>query len=663
MEIFIYFCAENLADYSSKKNTNMKKLVLLTLCVTGLLSCTQKRPSVIERPVFDVRNTSMIEIDKIEMSDSATIFHIDAFSMPGSWVAIDVNTFIRESGSDEKLVVTKTEGIEISERMTIPESGTVSFQLFFPPLKSGVKKIDFLEDIEQGGWKIMGIHLLPNAKVRIEPVPNDVINTKTASLPLPVYNLESAQVSGRIFGYVKGIGSGNITVFIPNAITGETNQVEIPVSDDGSFSGEIVPGMAGIFNSSVGNLFIVPGQEIKIYSDLKKRNRFESRYRMDKEPGDSINTYISGYFTADELNIISQATRGMIDYQKLMNETVNMKPEEFKRHILSLMNSQIDDLKQRNYSPSTQTMAENSIKLSAFSFLMQYESFISAAYMQVNNIKSEDRSKITFKPEKPGDDYYSFLKGQIADNMAFLSGFRSLATSLSNVFSLPDGNDQPAKERFAYFKEKAALVLGADKGILFDLVQLKIYGSQLNDLKSYTDAEKQELREVFKHNPVYAQALITESDKLETLLAANKENKESILNDLPQVSQEKLLDAIVANYRGKVVLVDFWATWCGPCMVAMKSILPMKEEMKGKDLVFLYLTGETSPLGDFTKTYPTITGEHYRMSAAQWKYMCDTYNIPGIPTYMVYDRQAKLIDRFLGFPGVDKIREAIEKGL
>jgi thiol:disulfide interchange protein len=40
-----------------------------------------------------------------------------------------------------------------------------------------------------------------------------------------------------------------------------------------------------------------------------------------------------------------------------------------------------------------------------------------------------------------------------------------------------------------------------------------------------------------------------------------------------------------------------------------------------------------------------------------------TFEIPGIPTYMVYDRQGKQLARYLGFPGVDEIRKTIEKGL
>ena len=641
----------------------MKKLILLSLCITVLVSCSQKRPAIIERPVFEVWNSSMIEIDKIEISDSATILHLDAYIMPGGWIALNWDTYIRESGSDEKLMVSGSEGIAIGEQITIKEAGPLSFKMIFPPLRPEVTKIDFIEDCSSGCWKILGIHLLPNAKIAMSPVPKEVAITTTEPLPPLMVSLQPVQVSGRMFGYEKDLGTSNVIISVPNIVTGEYKQFELPISDDGSFSGEIIPGIAGIYNSSIGNLFLVPGQDFNIYVDLKKRNRFESRYRTDKAPGDSIYTYISGFFSGADLTAINQSTREMLDYQKLTIETVNMKPEEFKQHILGIMNKHLETQKQKNYPANVQLMVENTIKLTTFSFLMQYESFINYAYMQVNEIKPEDRSKVTFKAEKPDNDYYLFFKGQLNDNMAYLPGFRSLITNLINLCKLPDGNDKPAKERFAYFQEKMAPVLGTDRGILFDWVQVKFYGTQLNNMIFFTDADKQEIREVFRDNPVYAEALIFENDKMEALLAASKENKESVLNEIPRAPQEKMFDAIIAKYRGKVVLVDFWATWCGPCMSAMQAILPMKAEMKGKDVVFLYLTGETSPLGDFTKTYPTITGEHYRVSEAQWRYWMNTFDIPGIPTYMIYDRHGKQLARHLGFPGVDEIRKGVEKGL
>jgi len=95
----------------------------------------------------------------------------------------------------------------------------------------------------------------------------------------------------------------------------------------------------------------------------------------------------------------------------------------------------------------------------------------------------------------------------------------------------------------------------------------------------------------------------------------------------------------------------------------MKSIEPVKEEMKGKDVVFLYLTGETSPLDAFMQAYPDISGEHYRVSAAQWKYWSNTFGIRAIPFYMTFDRQGKQISKYTGFPGVSTVKKDITKGL
>ena len=157
--------------------------------------------------------------------------------------------------------------------------------------------------------------------------------------------------------------------------------------------------------------------------------------------------------------------------------------------------------------------------------------------------------------------------------------------------------------------------------------------------------------------------LNTDNKYARTFLVANNEVMESVLNDLPQTTQEKMFDAILSKYKGKVVLVDFWATWCAPCMVAMKSILPMKEEMKGKDVVFLYLTGETSPPANFAQIYPSISGEHYYVNAAQWIYWVRTFPINGIPTYKVYDRSGRQINTYSGFPGITALKRDIEKGL
>jgi len=300
----------------------MKKLIIITLCVLGLYSCGQKRPAIIERPVFDVSNTKTIEIDKIEMSDSATVFYVDAYLRPNYWMMITPKTYIRESGSDEKLMVIRAEGININENIIMPESGTISFKLFFPPLRPEVIKIDFIEDYPEG-WKILGIHLLPNAKIKFDPILKEIAKTPVEPLPTPEYSAQPARISGKMLGYMDGIPPKEINIYATHIITGERIEVKLPVAEDGSFSGEITPGIAGFYQSSIGNLFLIPGKEVKIYIDLKKRSRFQSRYRTDKEPGDSIYTYISGTcFTIAESESIFW--KSLYSFQTLAQETVNI---------------------------------------------------------------------------------------------------------------------------------------------------------------------------------------------------------------------------------------------------------------------------------------------------------------------------------------------------
>ncbi|GHT45646.1 hypothetical protein AGMMS49965_22740 [Bacteroidia bacterium] len=61
----------------------MKKSILLTACACAMLTaCSEKRPAVVENPVFDVWNSATLEVRKIEMSDTATVLHIGAYFRP-----------------------------------------------------------------------------------------------------------------------------------------------------------------------------------------------------------------------------------------------------------------------------------------------------------------------------------------------------------------------------------------------------------------------------------------------------------------------------------------------------------------------------------------------------------------------------------------------------
>ena len=127
-----------------------------------------------------------------------------------------------------------------------------------------------------------------------------------------------------------------------------------------------------------------------------------------------------------------------------------------------------------------------------------------------------------------------------------------------------------------------------------------------------------------------------------------------------------ILPTIAKNYEGKVVLFDFWATWCGPCRQAMKQIDEIKPELQQKGCAFVYVTGETSPGGTWKQMIPAIAGDHYRLTDQQWGELCRALNIPGIPAYLLLDKKGnRFYDNLSegGYPGSEVLKNNIEVAL
>jgi thiol-disulfide isomerase/thioredoxin len=104
----------------------------------------------------------------------------------------------------------------------------------------------------------------------------------------------------------------------------------------------------------------------------------------------------------------------------------------------------------------------------------------------------------------------------------------------------------------------------------------------------------------------------------------------------------------LSDFRGKVVAIDVWATWCVPCMHSLPYFLQLRDKYKdNKDVVFISVSTDNAASKTkwlaFLKS-KNMKGVDLHAGDANSSAFEKAYNISGIPRYILIDQQGKIIE-------------------
>lgn len=137
-------------------------------------------------------------------------------------------------------------------------------------------------------------------------------------------------------------------------------------------------------------------------------------------------------------------------------------------------------------------------------------------------------------------------------------------------------------------------------------------------------------------------------------------------NFITRQNKSRTLAGIINDNQGKLIYIDFWASWCAPCLAAMPAARELHKKYKDKDIVFIYASIDK----DFEKWEKAAISEG--LSFTENNLLAVNYpnanlykelNFKTIPRYLLYDKNGKLLNDNAPGPNTGEILKLIDKSL
>jgi len=206
--------------------------------------------------------------------------------------------------------------------------------------------------------------------------------------------------------------------------------------------------------------------------------------------------------------------------------------------------------------------------------------------------------------------------------------------------------DRKAKDYLSMYRKTINNIINQTTGFTRDLLLTQKYFLLLE--AKWLDIFK-ELYPIYQNtaeNEIFKDKLSKEYKKVKILVENPVISDRSKLTDLQKINIiGNIFDTIINKHQGKVLYIDVWATWCGPCREEMPFSIKLQGKFKNNEVAFIYLcTRSSKDNWKATISELNITGDHYNLNNNQSNVLSEKFKISGVPHYILVDNKGNIIN-------------------